>query len=139
MPELPSPTSAFSKLKGLFMKLIPLIGGVIGFFISGIITKPVSAGVDRLFSKFGFKRQAERGFFNTTDFQQLMIQIPAALIVAGIIAAAAMLLKGLIDNEVVGIIGNFMLGLAVGILIGNLYGPFQEDVFPLIPGFPGGT
>lgn len=129
--KIPSATGAFSKLKGIFIKIIPFIGIAIGFFSYPFVHRPISHFLDTIFVKMGLNRPrtGDVGIFSKVDMGQYIVHIPTGLIMALIAGGAGLLLKHFFGGGIIDIVGNFLIGVSVGFFISALYFPIAEDVW----------
>lgn len=128
MAELPSPTTAFSKLKELLMKLLPVFGVIVGIMAFSFIGKPIVKVIrDFMVNKLKFKQSSTSGAFVSGDFHELLWWVPAGIILGSITFVIGSFVKGF-GGDIGAAIGNFMLGMGLGFLIGGVIIPFAEDI-----------
>lgn len=110
-------------MKGILIKIIPLIGVAIGILSVGMIGKPIASAIRTfLITKFNVS-EGPGGAFAASDFKQLMWWAPTGFILGMIAGGIGLFVKGINDTA-----GNFVIGLGVGFFIGSLIIPFAEDI-----------
>lgn len=129
MPELPSPTSAFDRLKSLFTKLIPILGMIVGVIAIGRIGAPIASAIFKfLNTQFGVSKSGSlTAGVSSADIMQLAWWVPTGMIVGGIAAVIGGFLRSA-GGDIMSMIGNFALGFAAGALLGSFLIPFHEDI-----------
>lgn len=118
--DMPSATGAFGKLKSFFIKVIPVIGVVIGFFIAPFIMQPIATWMHGMIGDIEPAGQITASGHLT----EYLWWIPAGLVVGGGLGIGGYFMKSLSEMA-----GNFLIGMGVGAFLFALYAPFAENIW----------